>query len=180
MLKKILIGVAILIVLLVAAFAWLNNRNRTLSPPGDAKLTSGDLTISITYSRPSVRNRLIFGTEEQGALQPYGKYWRLGANEATEITFNRDVQFNGQPVKAGTYSMYAVPGPDTFDLALNSETGRWGAMEPDYDQDLVHTNVPVQKTNAPVEQYTISLEPIDKGISVIFEWSDTRLVVPVE
>src|SRR5690606_9240384 len=131
------------------------------------------------YSRPSVRNRLIFGTKEAGALQPYGEYWRLGANEATEITFNRDVQFNGQPVKAGTYSVYAVPGPDKFDIALNSETGRWGAMEPDYEKDILHTNVAVQKTDTPVEQYTIRLEPIDNGINVIFEWADVRLVVPV-
>src|SRR6187431_1951497 len=106
MLKKILIGVGILAVLLVAAFLYLNNRNRTLSPPGKAELTVGDLSVSIPYSRPSVRGRLIFGPKEQGALQPYGVYWRLGANESTEITVNKDINFNGQPIKAGTYRMY--------------------------------------------------------------------------
>src|SRR4051812_18685356 len=108
--KKILISVAVVILLLIAAMFYLNNRNRTLSPPGSETLTSGGLTVSVTYSRPSVRGRLIFGPEEQKALQPYGKYWRLGANESTEITFNRDITFNGEPVKAGTYRMYAVPG----------------------------------------------------------------------
>lgn len=179
MLKKILIGVAILVVILAAAFAYLNYRNRTLSPPGTAALTAGDLTISVTYSRPSVRGRVIFGTKEQGALQPYGEYWRLGANEATEIAFNRDVTFNDQPAKAGTYRMYAVPGAQTFDIALNSELGEWGAMEPDYSLDVLHTKIPVQKTSSPVEQYTITLKPAGNGADVILEWSDTRLVIPV-
>src|SRR6478736_2851614 len=116
--KKILIGLAIVIVLLAIGFAWLNNRNRTLSPPGKTELTVNGLTVSIPYSRPSVRGRLIFGTEEQKALQPYGKYWRLGANESTEITVNKDVLFNGQPVKAGTYRMYAIPGAASFEIAL--------------------------------------------------------------
>src|SRR6185436_18624918 len=106
------------IVILAAAFSYLNNRNRTVSPPGSAQLTNGDLSISISYSRPSVRGRLIFGTKEQEALLPYGKYWRLGANESTEITFNKDVLFNNNPVKAGTYKVYAFPGPDTFEIGL--------------------------------------------------------------
>src|SRR3954469_7010827 len=117
--KKIIIGVVALVALLAIAFAYLNYRNRTLSPPGNTELTVNGLTVSIPYSRPSVRGRLIFGTEEQQALQPYGKYWRLGANESTEITVNKDVLFNGQPVKAGTYKIYAIPGADEFDIVLN-------------------------------------------------------------
>ena len=116
--KKIIIGVVALVVLLAIGFVYLNNRNRTLSPPGSTELTANGLTVSIPYSRPSVRGRLIFGTEEQKALQPYGKYWRLGANESTEITVNKDFTFNGQPVKAGTYRMYAVPGATEFEIVL--------------------------------------------------------------
>ena len=165
--------------LLVVAFVYLNYRNRSLSPPGKVELTAGDLSVSIPYSRPSVRGRLIFGTKEQGALQPYGAYWRLGANESTEITVNKDVSFNGQPVKAGTYRMYAIPGPDSFEIILNSELGEWGAFEPNHELDLLHTKVPVQKTNSVVEQYTISLAATQNGIDVIFEWSDTKFVVPI-
>jgi hypothetical protein len=159
---------------------YLNQRNRTLSPPGSESLTSGGLTVSVTYSRPSVRGRLIFGPEEQKALQPYGKYWRLGANESTEITINRDATFNGTPIKAGTYRMYAIPGPDSFEIALNSELGKWGAFEPDYSKDVMRTKVPTQKTASPVEQYTISLAPEGDGINMVFEWSDTRFVVPLK
>ena len=179
MLKKILIGVGALLVVLTAAFFYLNYRNRTMSPPGSASLTNDDLSVSITYSRPSVRGRLIFGTKEQGALQPYGQYWRLGANEATEITFNKDVNFNGSQVKAGTYWIYAIPQEGGFEIILNTELPPWGAFEPDHSFDLLKTRVPVEKTASSVEQFTISLLPIERGVSVIFEWSDVRWSVPV-
>ena len=112
--KKIIIGAAVVVGLLVIAAFYLSYRGRTLSPAGKTELTNGDLSVSITYNRPSVRGRVIFGSKDEKALQPYGEYWRLGANEATEITFNRDVLFNGNPVKAGTYRMYTFPGPDSF------------------------------------------------------------------
>ncbi len=99
--KKIFIGLGVFALLVVAFLFFANNRNRTLSPPGSAELSVGDLKVSIPYSRPSVRGRMIFGTEEQKALLPHGKYWRLGANETTQITFSKDVLFNGEPVKAG-------------------------------------------------------------------------------
>jgi hypothetical protein len=178
--RKILIGILAIVVLLAAAFFYFDYRNRTLSPPGSETLTSGGITVSVSYSRPSVRGRVIFGSAEQNALQPYGEYWRLGANEATEVTFNRDVLFNGIPVKAGTYKMYAVPGPESFDIALNSELGEWGAREPDYDKDILHTKIPVEKISTPVEQYTISLAPAGEGVNMIFEWSDVRFVVPLK
>lgn len=178
--KKIAIGVLALIVLLGAAFLYLNNRNRTMSPPGEATLTSGGLSINITYSRPSVRGRLIFGPESQNALQPYGKYWRLGANESTEVTFSRDVLFNGSAVKAGTYRMYAVPGEQNFEIVLNTELGKWGAFEPNYSLDILKTQVAVQKTSSSVEQFTTSLAPSGDGIDIIFEWSNFRFVVPVK
>lgn len=180
MLKKILIGVIVLLVVVGAGFMYLNYRNRTLSPPGSASLTNGALTVSISYSRPSVRDRVIFGTEEQKALQPYGKYWRLGANEATEISFSTNVLFNGKPVNAGTYRIYAVPGPEQFELALNTELGEWGYSEPDYSKDVLKTTVPVEKLSTPVEQYTITLGKSGSNINAIFDWSDVRLTVPIE
>jgi hypothetical protein len=178
--KKILISVVVILGLLAAAFLYFKQRNRSLSPPGSETLTSGGLTVTISYSRPSVRGRLIFGPEEQKALQPYGKYWRLGANESTEITFSRDVLFNGTAVKAGTYKIYAIPGADSFELRLNSELGKWGYYEPDYSKDLVSTKVPVERIKAPVEQFTISMAPEGDGINVIFEFSDYRFVLPLK
>lgn len=177
--KKIVIVIAVLIVFLVAALIYLNNRNRTLSPPGSAELMNGNLKVSIQYSRPFVRNRIIFGSKEQGALQPYGEYWRLGANEATEITFSKAISFNGRPVNAGTYRIYAVPGPEEFELILNSELGVWGVFEPDPEKDVLRTKVAIEKVSPPVEQFTISMLAVGDTININFEWEKIRFSVPV-
>ncbi len=177
--KKILIAVAVLIVFLVAALIYLNNRNRTLSPPGSTELTNNNLTVSIQYSRPFVRNRMIFGSKEQGALQPNGEYWRLGANEATEITFNRNVSFNGNAVTAGTYRLYAIPGAEEFEFFLNSELGVWGVFEPDSEKDIVKTKVSVEKISPPTEQFTISMLAVGDTTNINFEWEKYRLTLPV-
>lgn len=180
MLKKILIGVAVLLAAGAGYFYYLNDKSRTLSPPGKAELTSPDLSIAISYSRPSVRGRVIFGTEETDALQPYGKYWRLGANESTEISFSRDVTFNNVEVKKGTYRAYAIPGPTEFEIILNSELGKWGAFEPDHELDVYKTKVPVAKTQNFVEQYTIRIEQVEGGANIIFEWADVQFIVPIK
>jgi hypothetical protein len=178
--KKILIAVGIFILILIIGMVYLNYRNRSLSPPGIVKYDKNDLVIEIPYSRPSKRGRLIFGTEEEGALLPYGKYWRLGANEATEVTFNRDVLFNGQEVKAGTYRMYAVPGEYEFEITLNSGLGKWGYSEPDHSLDILKTMIPVEKDNESVEQFTIRFEEQGAKVLVICEWSDVKVKIPVE
>jgi hypothetical protein len=177
--NKILIVVVVLIVFLVAALIYYNNRNRTLSPPGNASLTNDNLVVSIQYSRPFMRNRIIFASKEQGALQPYGEYWRLGANESTEISFNRNVLFNGSPVNSGTYRMYAIPGPETFELILNSELGVWGWFDPDPKEDILRTKVPVEKISPPIEQLTISMLAVGDTTNVNFEWEKVRLSVAV-
>lgn len=177
--KKILIAVVVLIVFLIAALIYLNNRNRTLSPPGSTELANGNLVISVQYSRPFVRNRIIFGSKEQGALQPYDEYWRLGANESTEITFNRNVSFNGKAVSVGTYRIYAIPGAESFELILNSELGVWGAFEPDVEMDIVKTKIPVERVSPPIEQFTISMLAVGDTTTVNFEWEKVRLSVPV-
>lgn len=178
--KKILTGIAILVVLAIAVFYYLSQRSGPLSPPGEEELTSGSLSVTVTYHRPSVRGRLIFGEKEQQALQPYGEYWRLGANEATEISFNRDILFNGSPLKGGTYRMYATPGESSFEIILNTETGQSGSDLPDISKDILRTKIPAEKISSPVELFTISLAPQGEGMNMIFEWADTRFVVPME
>jgi hypothetical protein len=180
MVKKVLIGLGVIVLVMVMLFVYMNYRGRTLSPTGKTEIAVNDLKVEINYSRPSVRERVIFGTEEDGAIQPYGSYWRLGANEATEITINQEVLFNGMTLPAGTYRLYAVPGPNTFRIGVSPEIGKWGAWEPDYNNDLFTTEVPVTRLDTPVEQFTARIEegPAD-GAVLFFEWSDVQLAIPI-
>ena len=181
MAKKILLTVGIIIVLLGVVMIYLNQRNRTLSPPAEQRITTNSgLTVRIDYSRPSVRNRLIFGKEEDGALQPYGDYWRLGANEATVFEFSEAVMINGVKIPAGTYGAYAFPGPESFEVGINESWDRWGLGEPDYSKDLVRFEAPVENLEKPIEQFTIRLGETDSGVKIICEWDDVRFVIPVE
>lgn len=130
--------------------------------------------VAVTYGRPYKKERVIFG-----GLEAYGKPWRVGADEATTITFKNDVKFAGQTVKAGTYTMFAVPNEKEWTIILNSVLGQWGAYSYDKnkDKDVLKVNVPVKKLDKVVEQLTIRFDP-DK--SMIIEWDQTQVKVPIE
>jgi len=124
---------------------------------------------------------LIFGEEKDGALQPYGKYWRLGANAATEITFSKNITFAGQPINAGTYRMYAIPGVDNFQVILNSELGVTfsAASEPDHALDVLKVDAPVSAAPEPTEMFTIRFDGDSTGVKMNFLWDKTMFSVPI-
>ena len=111
--------------------------SRRPSPTGIASTFIGDTYVKVVYSRPYKRGRdNIFGTEDSGALVPYGKTWRTGANEATEITLTEDVRIGDQKLAAGTYSIFTVPGPESWSVQFNSAlglsgTGRFDTEDPE-------------------------------------------------
>lgn len=178
MLNRILIGLGIFVVLFLAAFAYLNHRNRTLSPPGNATLEHDGMTVSVAYSKPSVRDRLIFGKEEEGALLPHGKFWRLGANEPTTLEISTDFTFGSNKVKAGKYTVYAIPEADKMLLKLNSDIKFWGVIEPDEANDVASVLLDML-AHEPTEQFHIQLEPIENGINIVFFWDAYYWEVPL-
>ena len=181
--KKTVIIMSVLIaavVIIIALVLFVGNRQSAkLSPRKSTEFSYNGLDISVSYGQPSKRGRLIFGPEKDGALQPFGKYWRLGANEATEITFSKDVLFEGNPLKAGTYRMYAVPGDSVWQVGLNSELGAWGAGEPDYDRDVLKVNV--RGTDAPdvTEQFIIDFKHDSTSVWMVFNWDQARVPVRI-
>ena len=177
MMKKIFIGLGVLLLAFVLFVAY--NIMFPKSPPTSVEISDRGLDIKVTYGQPSKKGRLIFGEEKDGALQPYGKYWRLGANAATEITLSKNVTFAGQPLNAGTYRMYAVPGATSFQIGLNSEIGTFLAVrEPDYALDVLKVEIPVQAAPE-TEKFTVSFSADSAGVNMDFVWDKTLLRVPI-
>ena len=128
--------------------------------------------VKVSYGRPYKKGREIFG-----GLEKYGKVWRTGADEATEITFATDVNFGGKTVKAGTYTLFTIPDPKEWTVILNSQLGQWGAYDYEKykDKDVIQVKAPVKKLDKVVEQHTIRFE----GNNMIIEWDTTQIVIPI-
>lgn len=150
------------------------DKNQRPSPPGTADCTIKGKKVTINYSRPSMKGRKVMG-----GLVPYGKVWRTGANEATALTTEIDLNIGGAKVPAGTYTLYTLPSEGTWKLIINKQTGQWGT-EYNQDQDLARVDMTKSAIVVPVEQFTISLDQAanDKA-DLVLEWEQTRLVVPI-
>lgn len=175
--KKIYYGLGLIIIVIIGYVGYLALTTRSHSPTKTTTFNHEGLDITVTYCQPYKKGRLIFG-EGKDALLQYGKYWRLGANEATEITFSKNINFAGKPINAGTYRMYAVPGASSWQVALNSELGKWGAMEPNYSLDIVKVEVPVGAVPE-TEQFTIDFSTESTGVNMTFAWDKTSVSVPI-
>jgi len=132
------------------------------------------LIARVIYSRPQKNNRVIFGE-----LIEYGKVWRLGANEATEIEFYKDVKINNIKVKKGRYTLYCIPAVDKWTIIINKETDTWGSFMYDAKKDLLRVDVPVQKQNEITEEFVMAFEKTATGAILIIAWDDVKLNLPV-
>jgi len=178
--KKILIGVVIIVISFIAIMAYRVLNSRPLSPVQTAVYNYQGIDMKVVYCSPFKKGRLLFGDVKDSPLVPNGKYWRLGANDATEVSFNKNIDFAGRPVNAGRYRMYAVPNHDSWNIRLNSELGKFGYNEPNYSLDVVTVDVPVETTSSELEQFTISFDTVDSsGVKMIFKWDRTLVRVPL-
>lgn len=144
------------------------------SPNASVMQRVGLTDVTVAYSRPAVNKRVIFGD-----LVPYNELWRTGANKITTITFSTDAKFNGQDVKAGTYSMLTIPEADQWTIILNKNTEMWGTGGYKQNDDALRTRVAVGQGTF-TERFTISIDNItDDSADLIFMWSTTKVVVPI-
>lgn len=177
--KSILIGSGVFILAIAAYIVIRVLNSRQLSPAHTITYNYKGLDVKVAYCSPSKRGRLIFGHAKDSALVPYGQYWRLGANEATEITFSKNVSFGGKPVNAGSYRLYAIPNDSTWQVSLNTELGKWGHDEPDHSLDLLSVEVPVATAPSPKELFTISFSEGPSGLNLNFDWDKISVAVPI-
>lgn len=131
--------------------------------------------VRITYSRPAMNGRKIFGS-----LVPFGKIWRLGANEATEIKFYADAEIGGTKLKAGTYSVFAIPGETEWTIVFSSDLDYWGAYSYEKKNDVARAQATVKKLDSPVENFSIMFgKAEDGGVLMRMAWDDTVAELPI-
>lgn len=137
--------------------------------------TAEPLIARVIYSRPQKNGRKVFGE-----LVEDGKIWRLGANEATEIEFFREVKIGGKKIKKGRYTMYALENKDRWTIILNTETDIWGAFKYDAAKDIVRVDCSVSRTTELAEAFTIIFEKAtDKSINLLMAWDDAIVKLPI-
>lgn len=148
------------------------NDEPRVSPNAAVSQTIGTTEVRITYGRPQVKGRTIFGE-----LVPYDEVWRTGANEATTFSVSSDATIEGEPLPAGTYSLYTIPGTDTWTLIFNNVANQWGT---NYDQAEDALRVEVSPESAPSrEMMTFLFEDVtDTSGTCVLHWDEVR--VPFE
>ena len=127
--------------------------------------------VKVVYGRPLKKGREVFGS-----LVPFGKVWRTGANEATEIKFFKDVTFGDKQVKAGTYSLFTIPNAGEWTIILSSDLDVWGAYSYKESSDVVRTKVPVTTDSKSLEAFSIAFN----GSNLVLGWDKTRVEVPIK
>jgi len=135
-----------------------NAQNLKLPQPSSTQTITQDFglgTIKITYSRPNVKGRQIFG-----GLVPYGQVWRTGANSATVISFSEDVEIEGHNVPAGDYALFTIPKENEWMVILNKDTKQWGAYTHKESDDVLRFTAKPVKLSDKVETFSIQLENV--------------------
>jgi Protein of unknown function (DUF2911) len=129
--------------------------------------------MRVIYSRPHRAGRKIFG----GILK-YGSYWRLGANEATEIEFFREVTIQRKKIKPARYSIYCYPAETKWTIVLNSNLFSWG-LKADTTKEVGRFDIPVNKIS-PVEHFSMVFRPTASGADLVMAWDDVEARLPID
>lgn len=164
---------AFLLLMLSSAGLAQENFKARPSPLAIAAMRYKDAYVKVVYSQPQKRNREIFGK-----LVPFGQVWRLGANEATEITITKDLLINAVLVKAGTYSLFAIPNQDKWTFIVNSDVGIWGAYNYSPKLDVLRFDVPVKENNTVVEGFTMNFDQKNELANLLITWDKVKLEIP--
>jgi len=131
--------------------------------------------IEISYSRPDMKGRQIFGK-----LVPFGEMWRTGANKATRVSFGEDVKVGGNAIKAGDYALYTIPNKDEWEVILNKGVNNGGTAGYKKEEDVVRFKVKPMSIHESVRTFTIQIENVSSSACEIhIMWDKTAISIPV-
>jgi len=131
--------------------------------------------IKVTYARPALNGREIFGN-----IEKFGSVYRLGANESTEIKFFKPVVVGGKSIPAGSYGLFAVPNKDKWTVIINKDTDHWGAFTYDESKDVARVDVPVKTLETPVENLAMVFTGTATDALLNIAWGTTSVAVPIQ
>ena len=192
---------AVLLVLFGAVLASAQLRVPRPSQKASVMQTIGVTDVTITYSRPGVKGRTIWGdplpeqasTKGEATLDdqnvrpkgapivPWGHAWRTGANEATQFVVTDDVWINGQKLPAGSYSLHTIPTKDEFTIIFNSVANQWGSFGYDASKDTLRVKVKPEWSEHSKEWLEYWIDPInDTSAQVNIRWEKVRVPFTVE
>jgi len=149
-------------------------QEKRASPHADVSAPLAGKKITVSYGRPYVKGRTIFGS-----LVPWGQVWRTGADEATTFTTEADVVIGGLKVPKGEYALFTIPTEKQWTLVVNKTAKQWGAFKYDAAQDLGRAPMTVAAAAKPVEQFTIELVPAGKQLTLKMSWDKTVASVAI-
>lgn len=134
----------------------------------------------VIYGRPQKNGRTLFADTSVtlNVIQHYGKEWRMGANEATEIEFFKEVSIGAKKIPAGRYIMYCIPYPDKWKIILNRNLYSWG-LHIDKTKDLAEIELPVIKNNMVIEYFSMLFQNSTYGCELVMAWGNVKVVMPV-
>jgi hypothetical protein len=169
----------ILPVLVLSASPILGQDKPRVSPHETVNATVGDAKITIAYGRPYTKDPKS-GEKRKiwGGLVPFSKVWRMGANEATLLTTDKEISIGGSAIVPGTYSLFLQPEEGGAKLIVNKQTGQWGTKY-DQGQDLVRVDLMKQPLDMPVEQFTIAVDKTGDGGLLKLMWENTAYSAPI-
>ena len=130
--------------------------------------------VKIAYSRPQLKGR------DLATLVPQDKVWRTGANEAAEITFYKDVTFGDKKVKAGSYTLFTIPGESEWTVILSTAKNVWGAYFYNESEDVVRVKASVSKSENEIEAFSIVFEGEENNINMHLGWGNTIVSLPIK
>lgn len=170
---------AIFLIVFLIVNATLSAQIETPQPSPFQKIEQkvGLTDVTLEYSRPSMKGRIIFG-----GLVPYDKMWRTGANANTKITFSDDVEIGGKPVKAGTYAIYTKPGSASWEVYFYSDANNWGLPEK-WEDDKVAAKVNATAYPMPVDiqTFTMTFDNLKNDEATLgLLWDNTYVGVPIK
>ena len=142
------------------------------SYPSSYKIS--DKLVKIVYSRPQLKERVL------DSLAPKGKIWRTGANEAAEITFYKDVTFGDKAVKAGTYTLFTIPGESEWTVILSTARNVWGSYFYKEAEDVIRVKGAISKSEKSIEAFSIVFDGEENNVNLHLGWANTIVTVPIK